>query len=173
VLRASATPAELSNAIRQTVWSVEPDVAVPSVQSFSALVSNTVAPRRFQLTLVLLFALCAMLLAALGIYGVIAYAVERRAPEIGLRLTLGASGADLINMIMRQGLTPVVLGLVVGIAAALASGRILASLLFNVRATDPLVIVAISAVVLVIGALACLLPALRATRIDPLLTMRP
>jgi putative ABC transport system permease protein len=76
-------------------------------------------------------------------------------------------------MIMRQGLTPVVLGLVVGIAAALASGRILASLLFNVRATDPLVIVAISAVVLVIGALACLLPALRATRIDPLLTMRP
>ncbi|HXR98059.1 MAG TPA: ABC transporter permease [Terriglobales bacterium] len=173
VLRASAPPAEMSNAIRQTIWSVEPDVAVPSIESFSAMVSNTVAPRRFQLTLVLLFALCAMLLAALGIYGVISYAVERRASEIGLRMTLGASGADLIAMIMRQGLTPVVLGLVAGIAAALASGRLLASLLFGVRASDPLVIAAISGLVVAIGAVACLLPALRATRIDPLLTMRP
>ncbi|MGH9393128.1 MAG: FtsX-like permease family protein, partial [Terriglobales bacterium] len=172
-LRTSAAVAAIAPAIRQAVWSIHPDAAVPKIESLDALVSDSVAPRRFQLTLVMLFALCALLLAALGIYGVVAYSIESRRGEIGLRMALGASSGHLLAMVMRQGLTPVVAGLVLGVAAALASGRLLASLLFGVNATDPSVVAAVCALLLAVGAIACALPARRATAIDPILALRP
>lgn len=173
ILRTSLPIAEIAPKIRQAVWSVKPDAAVPTIKSMDGIISESVAPRRFQLTLVLFFAACALLLAALGIYGVVAYSIERRTTEIGLRMALGASSRSLIGMVMRQGLTPVLVGLLVGAAAAVALGRMLASLLFGVQASNPAVIAAVSAVLLVTGALACAVPARRATRIDPMLALRP
>jgi len=172
MVRASTPPAALAAALRAAIWSVQPTAAVPKVQSMDALLAASVAPRRFQLTLVLLFALCALFLAGLGIYGVVAYSIERRTGEIGLRMTLGASPGSLVAMVMRQGLTPVIAGLAVGVGGALAAGRVLASLLFNVHASDPAVLAAVALVLLAVGAAACAVPAFRATRISPLETLR-
>lgn len=163
----------LAPALRAAVWSVQPDAAIPNIATLDDVVAKSVAPRRFQLSLVLFFALCAVLLAALGIYGVVAYSVERRTAEIGMRMTLGARPGNLVGMVLRQGLQPVVAGLVAGILAALASGRLMASLLFGIQATDPAVIAAVSGLLVVIAALACAVPALRATRVDPLASLRP
>jgi len=173
ILRTNLATAEIAPKIRQAVWSVKADAAVPTIDSMDGVISESVAPRRFQLTLVLLFAACALLLAALGIYGVVAYSIERRTTEIGMRMALGASSGSLIGMVMRQGLAPVLAGLVVGAAAALALGRMLASLLFGVQASNPAVIAAVSAVLLITGALACAVPARRATRVDPMHALRP
>lgn len=162
----------ISGQVRQAVWSVRPDAAIPTIATMNSIVDDSVASRRFQLTLVLLFAGCAMFLAALGIYGVVAYSVERRTGEISLRMTLGAQSGDLMNMIMRQGLTPVVIGLVAGVAAALGAGKFVASLLFGVHASDPSVIVTVSLILLTVAALACVLPAMRATRTDPAAVLR-
>lgn len=157
----------LAPEIRQAVWSVQPDAAIPAIATMNSVVDASVASRRFQMTLVLLFAVCAVLLAALGIYGVVAYSVERRRGEISLRMTLGAQSGDLMNMVMRQGLTPVILGLIVGVAAALTAGKMVASLLYGVHASDPAVIASVCFILLACAALACLLPAFRATRTDP------
>lgn len=171
-LKTNAPLSALAPRIRSTVWSVQPAAAVTKVESLSSVISASVAPRRFQMALVIAFALCALFLAALGIYGVIAYSIERRAGEISIRMTMGARASHLVGMVMRQGLTPVLAGLILGIIAALASGQLLASLLFGVHAADPAVILIVSAVLLAIGALACALPARRATRINPVSALR-
>lgn len=171
VVRGStATPA--AESLRRALWSVQPAVAIPQVETMDAVIAASVASRRFELWLVLGFAVCALLLAALGIYGILAYAVERRAAEIGIRMTLGAQTAGLVAMVMRQGLTPVLAGLAVGVAAAVAIGKLLGSLLFGVRPADPLVIAGVSLLLLLLSALACVLPARRAARVSPITILR-
>lgn len=171
-LHTDAPLAALAPQIRAAVWSAQPAAAIPEIQSMAEVVSASVAGRRFQMSLVLAFALCALFLAALGIYGVIAYSIERRTGEISIRMTMGARAADLVRMVMRQGLSPVLVGLVIGIAAALVSGKLLASLLFGVQASDPEVILAVAVVLVAVGALACAIPARRATRINPVSVLR-
>lgn len=171
-LKTDAPLAALAPRIRATVWSVQPDAAVTKIESLASLVSSSVSSRRFQMALVVAFALCALFLAALGIYGVIAYSIERRTGEISIRMTMGARAGHLVRMVMRQGLTPVIAGLILGVIAALASGKLLASLLFGVHATDPAVILVVAAVLLGVGALACAIPARRATRINPVNVLR-
>jgi hypothetical protein len=171
VVRGSTTtPAAAS--LRQVLWSVQPAVAIPQVESMEAVVAASTAARRFQLWLVLGFAVCALLLAALGIYGILAYAVQRRAVEIGIRIMLGARASILIGMVLRQGLTPVLAGLLAGVAAALAGGKLLGSLLFGVQPADPLVIAGVSLLLLIVAALACALPARRASRVRPVSALR-
>lgn len=165
-------PARLAAAVRAAIWSAQPNANIPTIATMDEVVASSAAPRRFQLTLVALFALCALVLAALGIYGTVAYSVERRAAEIGIRMTLGASAGNLVGMVVRQGLTPVFAGLALGLVAALACGRLLASLLFGVRASDPIVLAAVCVLLLAVAALACALPARRAARISPLETLR-
>lgn len=172
-LRSSARPGALAPALRQALWSLQPAVAIPQVETMDAVIAASVAARRFELWLVLGFAVCALLLAALGMYGILAYAVQKRAAEIGIRITLGARAASLVAMIMRQGLTPVLAGLAAGVAAALAGGRLLGSLLFGVRPADPWVIAAVCLLLLLVAALACALPARRATRVNPISVLRP
>jgi putative ABC transport system permease protein len=172
VLRTTSAPAALAAPLRRTLWQLQPAVAIPQVATMQAVVAASTAARRFQLWLVLGFAVCALLLAALGIYGILAYAVERRRTEIGIRMTLGAQTASLIAMVLRQGLTPVLAGLAVGVAAAEAGGRLLASLLFGVTPADPLVMAAVILLLVAVAALACALPARRATRVNPVSVLR-
>jgi ABC-type antimicrobial peptide transport system permease subunit len=136
------------------------------------LVSGSVAPRRFQMQLAVAFAAAALLLASIGIYGVVSYTVTRRRNEIAIRMALGAAAADVHRLVLRDGLTPVALGLLAGGAASLALGRVLRSLLFGVSATDPLTISAVVALLAAVAALACYLPALRATRVAPTEALR-
>jgi len=135
-------------------------------------VDASVRQRRFQLSLVLGFAMAALLLAAIGVYGVVSQSVTQRTREIGIRLALGASRRHLWMVVAHRGMTPVAAGLALGIAAALAASHFLASLLFGVPQTDPATYVGVTAVLLAAASLACYLPARRATRVDPLVALR-
>ena len=133
---------------------------------------SAVAGRRFQLELILLFALSALLLAALGVYGVVSQTVSQRTAEIGIRMALGATRAEVGTLVGRQGLAPVLAGLAAGLAAAIFATRLVAGLLFGVRELDPAIFAGAALVLLASAALACFIPALRATRVDPLIALR-
>jgi putative ABC transport system permease protein len=142
------------------------------MRTISEVLDESVAQRRFQMILVASFAATALLLACLGIYGVVSYSVARRTGEIGIRAALGARPGNLYGLILRQGMVPVAAGLALGVAAALAVGRMLASFLFEVRARDPFTIAAVSALLAAIAIAACLVPALRAARVEPTRALR-
>jgi predicted permease len=172
VVRTSMDSAAVAGAVRAEIRRLDPEMPVPQFLSMDEIVSASVAQRRFQLTLVLLFAAIALGLASLGIYGVVSYSVAQRRGEMGIRMALGATGSDLRGLVLRQGLAPVVIGLAAGLAGALAIGRVLGGLLFGVSSTDPLTMSVVAAVLLAVGAAACYVPALRATRSDPLVALR-
>lgn len=123
------------------------------------------------MTLAAVFAGTALLLAGLGIYGVVSYSVARRTNEMGIRMALGAESLHLYGMVLRQGMAPVALGLVAGVAGSLAAGRVLASLLYEICARDPLTIGAVAILLTLVALAACTLPARRATRVDPLVAL--
>ena len=167
-LRATAVAPEL----RRAIWKIDPSVAIPRIGSMGQIVSASLAPQRFETLLISLFATVALLLACLGIYGVVSYSVTRRTHEIGVRIALGARTSDVCRMVLVEGLRPVALGLVVGIAGALAVGRLVAALLFEVRPYDPLIMSTVAGALILTAALACALPARRAMRIDPMEAVR-
>ncbi|HLH39014.1 MAG TPA: ABC transporter permease [Bryobacteraceae bacterium] len=171
-VRAAMDPARVSNAVRQEIRKLDPEMPVPAFRSMRQIVSESVAQRQFQLMLVLLFAGAGLVLAGLGVYGVVSYSVEQRRGEMGIRMALGATGSGLRMMVLRQGLAPVAAGLVIGVAAAAAIGRVLQGMLFGVRFADPLTIAGVAAVLLATASAACYLPAARATRADPLSALR-
>jgi putative ABC transport system permease protein len=158
--------------IRAAIHQLDSEMPVPAFRTMEEVVATSVAPRRFQMTLVLLFAGAALLLASLGIYGVISYSVGQRAPEMGIRIALGAAPGRIRRMVLRQGLAPVAAGLVAGIAASLALGRLLASLLFGVVAGDPLTVAGVVILLTFVAAAATYVPAHRATRVDPARALR-
>ncbi|MFY9727926.1 MAG: ABC transporter permease [Bryobacteraceae bacterium] len=172
VVRTGSAPAALAGAIRHEIRRLDPEMPVPAFQTLDQLVDESVAQRRFQLELVLLFAVAALALAAVGVYGVVAQLVSQRTNEIGIRMALGAHAGDVRRMVLLEGLGPVAAGLAAGFAAALLAGRLVSGLLFGVRATDPLTFGAVAAVLLAAALAACLIPARRATRIDPLEALR-
>ncbi len=172
VARAAGDPHSIAGAIRAAVHAADPEVPVPQMRTISEVLDESVAQRRFQMTLVASFAATALLLACLGIYGVISYSVARRTGEMGIRAALGACPGDLYALILKQGMAPVAAGLVLGIAGALAAGRMLASFLFEIRARDPFTLAAVSALLVVVAAAACYLPARRAARVEPTTALR-
>jgi putative ABC transport system permease protein len=172
VVRSAIVPASLAAAVRGAIRSVDSGVPIRHLRPMSEIVSESVGVRRFQLGLASLFAIFALLLAALGIYGVVGYSVARRRQELGIRMALGAQGSDLRNLVLLQGMSPVVLGWSAGVMAALATGGLIRSLLFGVGAQDPLTIVGVTLVVLVTAALACYIPARRAMKVDPMVALR-
>ena len=172
LVRTAMDPRSVAAAVRSEIWKVDPEIPVQQMKTMEEVISEAAAPRRFQMLLVLLFAASALLLASLGIYGVVSYTVAQRTNEIGIRVALGAHTADVYRMVLRQGLTPVVLGLVAGVAVALALGRLLTTLLFEVSPADPLTISAVILALAVVAAFACTVPALRATRVDPMSALR-
>jgi len=172
IIRTSMDPAGSAAAVRALIHRVDPNVPVVALRPMNQIVSESVAPRRFQMLLILTFALSSLFLASLGIFGVIAYSVEQRRHELGIRLALGAQFRDLRRMVLRQGMSPVVLGLAVGIVAATLAGRLIRNLLFGVSSYDPLTIACVALVVLAVALAASYLPARRATRLDPMAALR-
>jgi ABC-type antimicrobial peptide transport system permease subunit len=172
VLRTPLDPATLAEPIRQAVWRVDPTLPAPDIRSLRQVAADAVAPERFQMVLIGAFAAGALLLAALGIYGVPAYTVARRTPELGLRLALGARPGDLLSMVIAQGLRPVGVGLLLGLAGSLAIGRFVAGLLFDVTPHDPATLAGVLLLVGAVALVACYVPARRATRIDPMTALR-
>lgn len=172
LLRTQLDPAAMANALRKSVWSIDPAVAVPNIRTLTGIVSNSVATRRFEMDLLLLFAICAWLLAGLGVYGVVTYSVVQRRQEIGVRMALGAQRGNIYAQVLREGLKPVVAGAIVGIAAAFGFARLLESLLFQTSPFNPAIAICAVALLMVAGAAACLLPARRAASVDPIQTLR-
>ncbi|HXP11080.1 MAG TPA: FtsX-like permease family protein, partial [Acidobacteriaceae bacterium] len=172
LVRTTQSPAMMADTMRKAIWSVDPEVPVPAVRMLGGVVEDSVANRRFEMQLLLLFAVSALLLASLGVYGVVTYSVVQREREIGLRLALGAQRKNIYRLVLRDGLLPVVMGAVAGVAVAFASARVVSSMLFQVSPYDSAI--ATSAVVLLLatGTAACLLPARRAASVDPMQTLR-
>jgi ABC-type antimicrobial peptide transport system permease subunit len=136
------------------------------------IVDNSVSQRRFQLQLILLFGAASLLLAAMGVYGVVAFAVSQRTSEMGLRMALGAEASAVQAMVWRQGMAPVAVGIAAGLVASLAISTLLANLLFGVHAADPVTFASVAAILAVVTGAACYIPALRATHVDPAITLR-
>jgi putative ABC transport system permease protein len=164
----SVTSAVVKDAIRQ----IDAELAIPAIRTMEEVVAASVAQRRFQMNLVLLFAGLATLLASLGIYGVVSYSVTQRTSEFGIRLALGARSGQIRRLVFRQGLLPVAVGLGAGVVASTALGQLLGSLLFGVAPTDPLTISGAVGLLGLVAAFAVDLPARRATQVDPLLALR-
>jgi len=158
--------------VRQVIHRIDPEVPVVALQPMSALVSQSVSTRSFQMTLALVFAFCALLLAVLGVFGVVAYSVEQRRRDIGIRMAIGAPAKQLRNMVLRQGLAPVLAGLVLGIVAAIVFGRLIAALLFQVGTFDPATTVCVVVIMVSVSLATCWIPARRAMRVDPLVALR-
>jgi predicted permease len=172
VVRTRQAPGAMVESIRKAIWSVDAGVAVPEVRLLSGVVADSVEDRRFEMDLLLVFAVSALLLAGLGVYGVVTYSVVQRQREIGLRIALGAQRVNIYRLILREGLLPVVAGAAVGIGVALASARLVGSLLFEVSPYDPGIAVAAVGVLLIAGTAACWLPARRAALVEPMEALR-
>jgi predicted permease len=172
LVRTAMDPRGIAAALRSAIWAVDSEVPIPEVRTLEQVMERSVAQRRFQAMLVVLFAAAALALAAFGTYGVVSYAVARRRAEMGIRMALGAKRSDVLKMVLRQGMMPVLTGLAAGAVAALAMGRFMASLLFQVSAHDPLAFIAAAALLLLVSAAACLVPARRATLVDPTEALR-
>ncbi len=172
VVRTHQQPSEMANVLRQTIWSVDKSVPVPEMRALGGVVADSVANQRFEMDLLLVFAVSALLLAGLGIYGVVTYSVVQRHREIGLRIALGARRSSVYRLVLRDGIIPVAGGVAAGVALTFASARLVSSLLFEVSPYDPLLTAAAVFVLLLVGAVACLLPARRAAAVEPMQALR-
>ena len=171
-VRTSSDPHNATSAITSAVHKVGPDIPVVNVLSMEDVIAQSMSPQRFNFFLLASFAALALLLAAVGIYGVLSYTVRRRVREIGIRMALGASHSDVLRLVVSDGMKPILLGVGVGLAAALALSRLVASLVFGVRPTDPLTFAVVVLVLIGVGVLANILPAYRATLTEPVRTLR-
>jgi predicted permease len=171
-VRTPLDPSSVSNAIRQQVFSIDKDLPIFNISTMDARLSQSVTQPRLNLTLLVVFALLALLLAAVGVYGVMAFAVTQRTREIGIRMALGAQRGKILQQLLFDGGRLVVLGLCLGLAASLALARLMASLLFGVKPADPFTFAAVAAVLAAVALLACYIPARRAMKVDPLVALR-
>ena len=167
-LDAAATPVEL----RREVQAVNPELPVFGAQTLSDTLSASLSERRFSMEIIGLFALTALLLAGLGIYGVISYLVSERTHEIGIRLALGAQRSDILRMVVRQGLGLAIAGAAVGLVCALIVSHLMAGMLYGVRPSDPVTFAGVALLLIGVALLACYIPARRAIRVDPLVALR-
>jgi putative ABC transport system permease protein len=172
VVRAAQSPDAVVSTARRTVAAVDKDLAITNVATLKNVVDGSMEGHRFRTTLLSVFAGIALLLAALGIYGVLAYFVSQRSRELGIRLALGAEPEALFRMVVGQGLRPVAVGAVAGLVGAVAATTLMQSLLFGVAPVDPVTYGVATGLLAVIALAACALPAMRATRVDPLVALR-
>jgi putative ABC transport system permease protein len=171
-VRSSGDAAALAEALRREIQSIDADVTLAQIGTMEQAMSQSVAQPRFDTMLLGLFAVIALLLASVGIYGLIAYSVAQRTHEIGVRMALGAERGDVVRMVVRQGASLAAMGIVLGVAGAFALTRLLTTMLFGVGATDPFTFLAAPSGMMLVVILATLLPALRATRISPVVALR-
>jgi len=172
VVRTVGNPLVEGDAVERAIHSIDKDLPVSAIRSMEQLLGISMAQRRLTLTLLLSFAALALLLAGVGIYGVISYSVRQRTHELGIRMALGAQRRDVLKLILTQGLKLALIGVVIGLLTAFALTRWMETLLFNVRPTDPLTFAVIAVVLLLVALFACWLPARRATKVDPMVALR-
>jgi putative ABC transport system permease protein len=172
VIRTSGPPAALLGAIRPTVYAVDKDQPIGTIRPLEEIMADSIARQRFAMTLLTVFSLVALVIAAVGIYGVMAYSVVQRTGEFGIRMALGAQQRDVLRLVLVQGGKLVGLGLIIGLAATLATSRAMGSMLFNTSAQDPLTLGTITLLLGAVALVACLLPASRATKVNPMEALR-
>ena len=172
VIRTNADPMSIVSGVRKEVLAVDPEQPLAGVKPMTALVEGSVSAQRYNTMLLGLFAVLAVVLAATGIYGVMSYTVAQRTHEIGVRMALGARRFDVLRLVLRQGMLLALAGVVLGLLGAFALTRVMAAFLFGVTARDPITFAVVSASLLVVAFVACLVPALRATKVDPLVALR-
>jgi putative ABC transport system permease protein len=172
VVSTNADPLTMATAVRGAVWEIDKDQPVSKIRTMEEIVSESVAQQRFSMLLLGLFAALALILAAVGIYGVMSYSVAQRKHEIGIRMALGAQGRDVLKMVIGQGLKLVLIGTAIGLVASFVLTRLMSSLLFGISATDPMTFITISLVLVGVAVLASYIPARRATKVDPLVALR-
>jgi predicted permease len=172
LVRTQSDPLGLAPAVRDQVRALDPNQPVFNARSMDQIVDASLAGRRFAMSLLGVFAGLALLLAAVGVYGVMSYSTAQRTHEVGIRMALGARGRDVLWMVLRQGITLAAIGVGAGLGAALALARLMGSLLYGVSASDPTTFAAVAALLAAVAFLACLVPALRATRVDPMRALR-
>jgi putative ABC transport system permease protein len=172
MVRTAGDPGRLAAAVRNQVWALDREQPVYDVKTLDELLAGSVAPRRFIMLLVTLFSAFALVLAALGIYGVVSYSVNQRTREIGIRMALGARRGEVLGLIVAQGLVLALIGVAAGLAGAYAVTRAMTELLYGVRPMDPLTLVAVSSLLMAVALMATLVPARRASRIDPMVALR-
>ncbi|HSB12526.1 MAG TPA: ABC transporter permease [Blastocatellia bacterium] len=171
-LKSNSDPTSLTRALRNEVAAVDPDLPVFGERTMADVVAASLAQRRFAMQLVTIFGVVALILAGVGIYGVMAYAVNQRTREIGIRLALGANTRDIMRWVLKQGMGLTMAGVIAGLGAAVAATRLLGGLLFGVAPTDPVTFAALAALLAVVALIACYVPARRATRVDPIVALR-
>jgi putative ABC transport system permease protein len=172
VIRTSGPPAALLGAIRPTVYAVDKDQPIGTIRPLEEIMADSIARQRFAMTLLTVFSLVALVIAAVGIYGVMAYSVVQRTGEFGIRMALGAQQRDVLRLVLTQGGKLIGLGLIIGLAATLAASRAMGSMLFNTSAQDPLTLATITVLLGAVALIACLLPANRATKVNPIEALR-
>jgi predicted permease len=172
IVQTAADPASLSVAIQHEIRSVDTQLAASKIRTMDQVISESTARQNFNMLLLTIFAGLALLLAAIGIYGLMSYTVEQRTQELGIRMALGADRGDMLQLVVRQGMILAGAGVVIGLAASFGLNRLLANLLFGVKATDPVTYAAVTAILVSVALLATYIPARRATKIDPLVALR-
>jgi putative ABC transport system permease protein len=172
VLRTEGDPTAVMASVRRAVNEIDSREVIYNVQTLDEVVSNSFAARRLSMILLGIFAALALLLACVGIYGVISYLVGQRTHEIGVRVALGAQGNDVLRLIIGQGARMALVGVAIGTAAALALTRLMSNQLFGVSAHDPLTFAAVAILLIIVAVAACYIPARRAMRVDPMVALR-
>ncbi|MGH9433535.1 MAG: FtsX-like permease family protein, partial [Terriglobia bacterium] len=172
VVRTAMDPRAVAGVTRRAISSVSPEAAVSREQTLKTIVESNEGPRRYETFLSALFALCALLLAGLGLYGVISYSVGQRTREIGIRMALGAQPEDVLRLVLNQGAKVAIMGVAIGLAAALGLTRLMANLLYGVSATDPLTFAGVAVLLTFVALLASYIPARRAMQVDPVVALR-
>ena len=172
LLRTHQDPVMMADSVRKTIWSVDSEASVPVIRSLGGIVADSVDARRFEMDLLLVFAVSALLLAGLGVYGVITYTVVQRQREIGLRIALGAQRTNIYNLVLHEGLAPVLVGMAAGIGLTFGFTHTVRSLLFEVSPYNPVLVCFAASTLLVVGIAACLLPARRAASVQPMQALR-
>jgi len=172
VIRTASDPAALAASVTEIIHKTDPNLPVTQVTTMDDLLSDSVSPRRFSAVLTGMFAMLALLLAAVGIYGVMSYVVRQRTHEIGVRMALGAQAGDIRSLVVGRGARLAALGIAIGLAGAFALTRLLASLLFEVKPDDPLTFAAVAFLLVAVALTACYIPARRAMRVDPMIALR-
>src|SRR5207253_3548296 len=172
VVRSPLPPETITRSVKTTLRGIDPSLALIWPQPFSEIMAQALGQAKLVMVLLGVFAGVALLLATVGIYGAVAYSVEQRTGEIGVRMALGAQTRDVLGLIVNQGMKPVIIGLAIGIMAAFAVGRLIATQLYQVSAHNPALLAGATILLATIALIACLLPARRATQVDPIHALR-
>jgi putative ABC transport system permease protein len=170
-IRSSVDPVSLVAAARNEIHQVDPQQPISNIRTMNDVVGEETASQRLGMTLLTVFAILALVLAALGIYGVLAYFVVQHTQEIGVRMALGAQRSNILSLVLKKGMTLTLLGVVIGLAVAFALTRLMASLIYGVSPTDSLTYAGVALVLTLVAFLACYIPARRATRVDPMVAL--